>query len=595
MADRYWVGGSLTWILAAGTNRWSATSGGPSGASVPTSVDNVFFDANSGSGTPTLGQTNLTCANLDFTGFTGTFGLVSFNLNVYGNLTLSSSPSFSITQTTTGGTMTMNATTSVTITSNGKSFPGSLLLSGTGTYTCQDILRVPGSLLLNQGTFTTTYDLYAGGISSGISGLVKAFNVTGANIYFTSSGTILSPNPTTLTWNADVDYYITDSTANQKTMVTAATYYTTKNIYFGGSGSGVLNLQIAAGAPTLIVTNTGGGSLNIINTTILTSLIFQSGTNAFMNQTTASRTMSIVKDLTFTSSQGASNISTTAFTLNFLASTTGTANITSAGKSLGNAIVSCNNASGTFNFLDAFVCNQITFTAGTYNVYGSFSCIGYVLTLTTGTLNCNSNTFNIYGFNSSSGTNVRTLNIGTGNAFWTIFGSFGWGATINGPMNIIGGSGFNNTIYFTDTTNTALLIGSNAQYPFDNVYFNRGASTGAINFFLNASAGSTFTNFIDNGTAAHTIQFSSSRTYTFGHFYVRGSVGNVVTLTSSGTSLIFNKSPSGLVNLDYVTVSLINASTTNTWYAGPNSTIVSGANWIISAPPARKLGGAGVG
>lgn len=277
----------------------------------------------------------------------------------------------------------------------------------------------------------------------------------------------------------------------------------------------------------------------------------------------------------------------------FNAATTGTANITCAGKSL--ASTTCNNAAGIFNFLDAFSCSVMTLTAGTYNVYGSFTCTGYVLTLTTGTLNCNSNTFNIYGFNSSSGTNVRTLNIGTGNAFWTITGSFGWVASINGPMTIIGGTGFNNTIYFTDTTNTALLIGSNTQYPFDNIYFNRGASTGAINFFLNVSAGSTYTNFIDNGTAAHTISFSPSRTYTFGHFYARGSAGNIITITSSGASLVFNKSPSGLVNLDYVTVSAINSSPTNTWYAGPNSTIVSGANWILTAPPTRKLGGAGVG
>lgn len=48
MADRYWVGGSGTWNNTNTTN-WSATSGGPGGASIPTSVDNAFF--NSGSGT----------------------------------------------------------------------------------------------------------------------------------------------------------------------------------------------------------------------------------------------------------------------------------------------------------------------------------------------------------------------------------------------------------------------------------------------------------------------------------------------------------------------------------------------------------------
>jgi hypothetical protein len=46
MADRYWVGGTGTWNIT--TTNWSASSGGASGASVPTVNDNVFFDNNSG-------------------------------------------------------------------------------------------------------------------------------------------------------------------------------------------------------------------------------------------------------------------------------------------------------------------------------------------------------------------------------------------------------------------------------------------------------------------------------------------------------------------------------------------------------------------
>ena len=44
MADRYWVGGAGTWDNT-GTARWSTSSGGASGASAPTSADNVFFDS----------------------------------------------------------------------------------------------------------------------------------------------------------------------------------------------------------------------------------------------------------------------------------------------------------------------------------------------------------------------------------------------------------------------------------------------------------------------------------------------------------------------------------------------------------------------
>jgi len=52
MANRYWVGGSGTWD-ASSTANWSTSTGGSSGASAPVSVDNVFFDANSGTGTCT--------------------------------------------------------------------------------------------------------------------------------------------------------------------------------------------------------------------------------------------------------------------------------------------------------------------------------------------------------------------------------------------------------------------------------------------------------------------------------------------------------------------------------------------------------------
>lgn len=65
MADRYWVGGSGSWNS---TTKWSATSGGASGASVPTSADNAIFDAASGGAHYTVTVTDSsTCADLTFT------------------------------------------------------------------------------------------------------------------------------------------------------------------------------------------------------------------------------------------------------------------------------------------------------------------------------------------------------------------------------------------------------------------------------------------------------------------------------------------------------------------------------------------------
>lgn len=47
MAARFWVGGSGTWDNSSTAN-WSATTGGASGASAPTTADTATFDSNSG-------------------------------------------------------------------------------------------------------------------------------------------------------------------------------------------------------------------------------------------------------------------------------------------------------------------------------------------------------------------------------------------------------------------------------------------------------------------------------------------------------------------------------------------------------------------
>lgn len=80
MANRYWVGGgsSTNWNATGNTN-WSATSGGANNASVPTSADDVFFDASSGSGTAVVNGASRTVASLDCTGYTGTLSCNASN------------------------------------------------------------------------------------------------------------------------------------------------------------------------------------------------------------------------------------------------------------------------------------------------------------------------------------------------------------------------------------------------------------------------------------------------------------------------------------------------------------------------------------
>lgn len=162
MPDRYWVGGTASWDGTAGT-KWATTSGGAGGASVPTSVDDVFF-TNLSTGTCTISGGNTGARSINCTGFTGTL-TGSANITINGSVTLSVGMTFTHT-----GTVTI--ADPATITSNGKSF-GLLTFSGTGdVFDLADALTVSGAISLLAGTFNT-----------------NNFNVTASSLLSTTSNT----------------------------------------------------------------------------------------------------------------------------------------------------------------------------------------------------------------------------------------------------------------------------------------------------------------------------------------------------------------------------------------------------------------------
>jgi len=94
MANRYWVGGSGSWF---DTSHWSSTSGGAGGASIPTSSDDVFVNASSGSGIIAINISSVsTTPSVRAFSTAGVLGSVFIDkdspsslipINVYGNLT----------------------------------------------------------------------------------------------------------------------------------------------------------------------------------------------------------------------------------------------------------------------------------------------------------------------------------------------------------------------------------------------------------------------------------------------------------------------------------------------------------------------------
>jgi hypothetical protein len=231
VANRYWVGGTATWDGTAGT-KWSATSGGAGGASVPTAADDVFFDANSGAGTVTIG-TGRVAKTLNCTGFTGTLGNSINAFTVSGNVTLDAGVTYS------AGQLTINATS--TLITAGKTLTGGLRVSGTGiTVTLGDALTATQNfsnqaLVIDAGTFTTdNYNVTtAGFIASGTS--TRVINLGSSTVVVNGangcdfSGTNITVNAGTSTIQGTVTPFTFNGGGN--------TFYNVSNTANSGGGN----------------------------------------------------------------------------------------------------------------------------------------------------------------------------------------------------------------------------------------------------------------------------------------------------------------------------------------------------------------------
>jgi hypothetical protein len=224
MANRYWVGGTATWDLTAGS-KWSATSGGAGGASVPTGADAVFFDANSGSGTVTLSLFSQ-CASINTSGFTGT---------------LSSSNSLSIT-----GSVTIGAGTTWNI-------PG-LGLSGTGTLTTNG--KNPGVVGISDGSWSLGDALTADGFSvyGSASFNTNNYNITAASVSFTNTSNVTLGSSLVTVTGSDVGGAVFEAgsgiTLNAGTSTIKFTDSTSNTKTFDGGGKTYNIVWFAPGAGT---------------------------------------------------------------------------------------------------------------------------------------------------------------------------------------------------------------------------------------------------------------------------------------------------------------------------------------------------------
>jgi len=419
MAARYWVGGTATWDATAGL-KWALTSGGVGGLRVPTSSDTVFFDANSGANTVTLGA-NADCSTLTMTGFTGTLAFSTFNISLAGSGTVfTQSTTMSVTGTPlikltySGTTATTISVTSVTE-ANAVSFN---ITAGTGAFAHTNIAGIKnldftgfsgswsnnsgnifGNLIISTGmtvTAGTNTRFFAG--TSGTQLIITnnktldfpiTFNGVGGTFQLQDAMTVGSTRTVTLT-NGTLDM-------NSKNLTTGTFSYSGSGIrtlafnggqiYAVGNAATVFacgtatNLTIT-GTPILNATYSGAtGTRNIsqaatglvgpypsYNISAGTDTLTLNAICANINFTGFAGAFSLTSvntygDVTFSTGM---SISASASSMNFKA-TSGTQTITTNGKTLDFPVV-VDGIGGTHRFADALTLaatRSLTLTSGT--------------------------------------------------------------------------------------------------------------------------------------------------------------------------------------------------------------------------------------
>lgn len=529
MANRYWVGGNGTWN-SSNTAVWSTSSGGASGASVPTAADSVFFDQAS-TYTATLTGAGIVC--LDITISAGTVTVAGTgNIAVSGSMSLSASTVWSNT-----GTITFNATTTgKTITTNGVSLSASgLTFNGIGgnwqlqaaltTASTSTVTLTNGTLDLNGKTLTT-------GLFSSSNANARTIAFGTGNITTVATGTPWNTsNVTNLTITGTPTVNISYSGASAVTINAGSL-----------SEANAINFNFTTGTYTLQLTS-GNYYGNIDFTGFAGSWSYTiNGTTNFWRGITLSTGMTP----SFTSSNGWTFVATT-----------GTHNINLNGKTLGAISLTFNGAGGTWKLQNDLTVNgttnPVTLTNGTIDLNG-YSFITGTIATGVGTKNITFNGGTVQlSQNGTAWSNANptgfTTTAGTGTGKFSL--------TSTSAKTFAGGGSVYNCNLSNDGTGALTITGSN-----------------------------TFIS-LNNSTTARTYTFTAGTTTTFINLSFTGAAANLITIGSSSTATYTFSQSGGVVSCDYISISRCVTTGGAAFYAGANSTN-GGTNtgWTFSAAPA---------
>lgn len=618
-ADRYWVGGTGNWDSSTTAN-WSTTSGGASGASVPGSGDNAILDQAGSVVTITVSTTvtDVTWSNGtlktdgagDNSGLTHNWSsFVSSSSNVrtlnLGNSTINltySAGTKTVWNMTSSANVTVNAGTS-SININGTSTGGTYLTFTSGNKTYYSLTANGPSEIVVSGTFTNL-TRNGGADTSGRNtsqlNLATTTTVTGTFTVLGESATkraLVWPSSNGVPSTLD----ITGATLNLQ-------YVDFQDINFvrGANldlstitgGSGDMGGNTLAGGYTLTFTpattqtwqTTGAG--NVSDVTKWTSRIPLPQDNVvFSSAFTGSPTITIdmmnsMGNVNLSSSTGTLTINGSYLTTNFFGNFVGRSGVTISGNVYFNSRTSST----------AFTRNSTSFTAGvqfsssnggniTFLDNATFANVQHrsgTLTIPSGiTVSMNSYVSNATSSSAPSSVVVNgTLNLtSTG----TIF-------SLTNASNLTSVTGTGSIGITNTSASSKTFAGGGNSYPRLTI---SGTGSGAVII----SGSNTFAELpqITGGTKTITLTAGTTQTFTGSTYKDFGNSTNVITFnSSSGGSAATLSKASGFVRGDYLSLQDIAATGGATWYAGSNSTNVSGnSGWIFRTykPVAVRLNG----
>ena len=336
MANRYWVGGSGTWSSTSTTN-WSATSGGAGGASVPTSVDDVFFDANSNIGTSAFTVScsttaPLNCNNFTIAGLDGPMGID--RLGFSGSVTINCFGSWDSGGIYFGGLIdgSLNfqaTTTGKTINTGGGNFGGYnvafLGVGGEWTLLSNFVATTPSNLsggvwtqtrgTVNTNGFNVTISRHMCGFSptATLNLGSSIFTVIGVAFGDTSSGFVINAGTSTIRFTQEssttsgvnlltpnnavlYDVEFINTANNAGAIVLQSTAFSVRNLTVNGSSASVAVRRVSLGGN---VTVTGTLNLNTSSPGAATRLSFVGSSVLPRQRTVTVATAGTIRDVDF--------------------------------------------------------------------------------------------------------------------------------------------------------------------------------------------------------------------------------------------------------------------------------------------------------